>query len=157
MSRPASKPVTCIEDLYERSKILPSGCRVLKSHRRGSTYSLIKVAGVPVVAHRLAWTLAFGEIPSGLFALHKCDYRPCFDLDHLFLGTARDRKQKGRKHSIPLSEAQIEEICDLYIVGVDKYEIGRRFGMSASYIYKLATRLVYTPQRMLQTRSTVPT
>lgn len=51
-------------------------------------------------AHRVAWQLANGPIPEGLFVLHKCDVRRCVRHDHLFLGTHQanmdDRQAKGR-------------------------------------------------------------
>lgn len=51
-------------------------------------------------AHRVAFTLAFGEIREGLFVLHRCDNPLCINPDHLFLGTQRDNcrdtARKGR-------------------------------------------------------------
>lgn len=41
-------------------------------------------------AHRIAWTLAHGPIPKGLRVLHHCDYPPCSNEAHLFLGTNQD-------------------------------------------------------------------
>lgn len=41
-------------------------------------------------AHRVAWTLANGDIPNGLFVLHHCDNPPCCNPAHLFLGTQAD-------------------------------------------------------------------
>lgn len=52
------------------------------------------------VAHRVSWELHNGPIPSGLWALHRCDNPLCVRPDHLFLGTAKhntaDMKAKGR-------------------------------------------------------------
>jgi hypothetical protein len=58
------------------------------------------VSGKKTTAHRVAWELTNGPIPKGLFALHKCDNKPCCNPNHLFIGTQSDNIQdasnKGR-------------------------------------------------------------
>ncbi len=67
-------------------------------------YGHIKVKGKTKKTHRVAWELAYGPIPEGLFVLHHCDVPPCANPDHLFLGThtdnMRDMIAKGRRSDV---------------------------------------------------------
>jgi hypothetical protein len=84
-----------------------SDCWPFTGPHRGGThpYGAIHLPGTrrSVLAHRLAYEIAFGPIPSGLFVLHHCDNPPCCNPAHLFVGTQkdnlRDMSQKGRHFS----------------------------------------------------------
>lgn len=101
--------------------------------------------GRPVLAHRIAYMLTYGEIPEGLNVLHRCDVPPCVRPDHLFLGTqgdnVRDMYAKGRggerglagerHHAAILTEAGVRTIrAESPQTIADMERLGLRLGVS---------------------------
>ena len=62
-------------------------CAVWTGATNNGGYGLILVDGASRAAHRVAWELANGPIPDGLFIDHACWNRACVNVEHLRLAT----------------------------------------------------------------------
>lgn len=131
------------------SKVAPAnenGCRLWTAAQNGHGYGAFNASGLSSShqAHRIAWELAHGPIPRGLFILHRCDVRACCEPSHLFLGTqaenladakAKRRHAHGaRMGSAKLSEDQAASVRTLREAGYSQAEVGKMFGVARSTI-----------------------
>lgn len=101
-------------------------------------------------AHRVAYELVVGPVPSNLFVLHSCDTPYCVNPRHLHLGThldnmaemrARGRSRVGEKNvNAKLSVAVVHEIRRLDAMRVSNAEIARRFNVHRTYIWAIKNR-----------------
>lgn len=83
-------------------------------------YGLFFFNGKRIRSHRYSYQLYNGDIPKGMFALHKCNNRKCVNPFHIYQGTCQDnvndkmkanRQSRGIKHGMSkLTEIQVKEI-----------------------------------------------
>lgn len=99
-----------------------------------------------VSAHRTAWELAFGPLPSGHVIRHKCDNPPCIRLSHLEPGTQLDNiadmHDRGRASSVghlpqTIPDATIEHVVVLLAQGLLQRIIADMAGVSQATVSRI--------------------
>ena len=108
--------VPLVDRMAKHTAARPNGCQEWTGSHDRKGYGRIKANGKNQAAHRVAWELAFGAIPDGLFVLHRCDNPPCVKPAHLFLGTnavnMADCVAKGRTYRRHLDECHQGHVFD---------------------------------------------
>ena len=104
------------------------------------------------LAHRYAYTLAYGSIAKDLFICHRCDNRPCCNPLHLFAGTHTDnmRDSKAKKRNAwgeragpsRFKEAQIYEIRKLE-GAMTPTKVAELYDTSKVHVWRIWKRLIW--------------
>ena len=118
-------------------------------------YGRVRWHGQDTRTHRLAWELAHGPIPSGLWVLHHCDNPPCCNPAHLFLGTAQDNHddmhRKGRarfacgeeRSKAKLTEADVVAILNRLNAGEMCRVIAPDYGVTQELVSRIKRGLAW--------------
>lgn len=130
-----------------------TGCWLWSAGYGAAGYGGARLNGRCEGAHRVAYILAVGPIPSGMSVCHRCDTRGCINPDHLFLGTVRDnltdmrakgRQARGEKLSRAVSAGlggtavlSDTDIKAIRASSESSAELGRRYRQTASNIAKI--------------------
>jgi hypothetical protein len=144
------KTLTIKERLFSGVEINQStGCWEWKGAKDRKGYASLSIDGKQVKAHRQSYMQLVGPIPEGMMICHKCDNPSCINPEHLFAGTALDNSRdcisKGRQKPIgeksftaKLTDSEVLRIRKELASGAQKKHLGKKFGVSARAIFKIA-------------------
>lgn len=121
----------------------PDGCWYwIGTCFKNSAYGRIGFSKISLLAHRAAYELYIGVIPTNLLVCHTCDNPLCVNPDHLWLGTPadnmKDKCSKGRQSipaSVPIKLNKADALNVLSLVGnISDKEIASRYGVTKDLI-----------------------
>lgn len=123
--------------------VTESGCWECTSHKArdkdGYSFVYLKDVGKNLRLHRVSYQHYKGSIPEGFVVMHKCDNPPCFNPDHLDVGTQKDNTQdmiqKGRQSSeVRSRKLTDEEVLSIFKGSGNHEELADKYNVSRSTV-----------------------
>lgn len=126
---------------WKRTVLRESGCMEWLGAKDKDGYGVSRFHGKSIRAHRHAYILVEGEIPTGKHVCHRCDNPGCCNPEHLFLGThddnMRDKVQKGRccrGQGVSNSKLTPEKVFAIRSATGTSKSVAAQFGISMSAV-----------------------
>ena len=128
-----------------------NGCLEWIAAKNDRGYGMFNRIPNTILAHRMAYILAHGEIEKFSVIMHTCDNPSCVNVEHLRLGShlenQRDKMAKGRgnngerHYKAKLTDEQVREIRSSPLL---QRELAKKFGISRCHISEIQTRKNWT-------------
>lgn len=131
--------------LYAEASV--DGCLLWSGVINRGGYGRLLWQGRYQTAHRLAYEVAFGEVPYWMNVLHRCASPSCVNPSHLLLGTNADKAAKAR-----LAKGQLNGASKLTAIQVlairaaegSQREIAARYSVSHQNVGLILRRQIWT-------------
>jgi len=141
VATPKLKRPTFIRFWFYVDKSTADQCWVWKGYKNKDGYGKLRDKKTNRGAHRVSWEMKNGEIPKGMFVLHKCNNPSCVNPGHLYLGNQlqnmKDRVTAGhystgeKHHNCKLSSGCV---CLIKMASGTHRKIAKDFGISHSTV-----------------------
>lgn len=143
-----------ISDILHVAEETGDGCWIHKNRSNDYGYNSIRVGARIRGIHRVSYAISEGmdvdEIPQGLVVMHKCDNPPCFNPDHLTLGTESENMQDALNkrrlfegedsHFSKLTDSDVIAIRDLFKKKASARQLSSQFNIHIVTIYDIINR-----------------
>lgn len=106
-------------------------------------YGCVQWQGRVLGAHKVAYLLGHGPVPSGLQIRHSCDNPPCCNPAHLSLGTrkdnAADKVARGRTPKTMTKFLTAEQVREIRAARgrLSSGDIAKQYGITQSYTFTI--------------------
>lgn len=135
-----------------------TGCWEWTKAKAAAGYGVMSFYKRMVGVHRVAYRLFHGEIPNGMVICHKCDNPPCFNPEHLFLGTQKDNVhdmlRKGRLGKVgargernshcKFTDEVVAKIRADFALGLPPRDLKAAYNISSAQLYRITRNQVRT-------------
>lgn len=130
-----------------------TGCWLWGGCLNSMNYGLLRVGKTMKLAHRISYELHCAPVLDTLKVLHKCDFPPCVNPEHLFVGTMADNTadmvRKNRCSRLGMSmpsesnaaaKLTVQKVIEIRDAAGTQYEIALRFGVAQGTVSNIRRR-----------------
>jgi hypothetical protein len=128
----------------------PGGCVLWTAKTNARGYGVFRLGKRVLLAHRVSYVQANGQIPDGMQVCHQCDTAACVNPQHLLLGSAADNAQdkikRGRAKGINAAGAngrakldwdKVDEIRARLKTGESQRKLAAEFGVTQAQVSEI--------------------
>ncbi len=150
LGRPAVDPLTRFMKKVSKTDTCWLWTGGLSKHGYGKFYLSPDKRTCP--AHRAAYLLCVGDIPTGKVIMHSCDTPACVNPAHLSIGSNKENvndcwaKNRHPKNygACKLKEKTVVKILTMYSDGIKQSEIAQALGLHRSNIHRIVHGITWS-------------